>query len=118
MRRSAGLYLEDLLRAANYILNTTRDMSREEYFAHPDIPFAVERNFMIIGEALAQMKQHHPSVFAQIPDAQVIIRFRNVLVHVYASVDSRAVWSIIQSDLVAFRDGLDELLRLTSGSEA
>jgi uncharacterized protein with HEPN domain len=109
MPRSVSLYLEDILKATEYILRATNRLTKEEFFAHPDIPFAVERNFTIIGEALAQMRQHHPLVFAQIPDAPLIVGFRNILIHGYASIDPLAVWSAVQSDVEPLRNSVAEL---------
>lgn len=110
MPRSAALYLADILKCTAYVLRATTGISKQQFFDHPDLPFAVERNFTIIGEALAQMRKYHPLVFDQIPDAPLIVDFRNILIHAYASVDRDAVWSAIQSDVPPLEATVQTLL--------
>jgi uncharacterized protein with HEPN domain len=45
------------------------------------ISSAVEREFMIIGEALKQLSQRNPKLFASIGQGPEIIGFRNKLTH-------------------------------------
>ena len=58
---------------------------------------AVEREFEIIGEAMAQLAQLDPVLAARISGYQRIIAFRNVLIHGYADVDDRLVWDIVEN---------------------
>ena len=116
MPRSPELYLHDILDAAGYILRATDGMTQEEFSSHPDRPFAVERNFMIVGEALAQMRQHYPELFGQIPDAALIVAFRNRLVHAYSGIDPIAVWSVVQQDVRPLRIAVESLLRQSSSA--
>ena len=48
---------------------------------------AVERQFEIIGEALARLRKLDPEVCSAVTDAGRIIAFRNILIHGYADVD-------------------------------
>ena len=52
---------------------------------------AVERQFGVIGEALARLAKTDPAVAEQVADHRRIIAFRNILVHGYATVDDRIV---------------------------
>lgn len=104
MPRSLTLYLHDILRAADAILEFTSGMDRPAYDQSRLIQSAVERQFSIIGEALVQMRHHHPAAVQTIEDSGQIIGFRNVLVHNYATVDQDDVWSAVQSKLPALRE--------------
>jgi uncharacterized protein with HEPN domain len=64
---------------------------------------AVERKFEVIGEALVQLSKRDAAAAARIGEYQRIIAFRNILVHGYADVDDRLVWSIIESKLTTLR---------------
>ncbi len=70
----------------------------------------VERQLAIIGEALSQLRRIDPTIAGAIPELSRVVGFRNVLIHAYASVDSRIVWGIIEVDLDPLRRSLDALL--------
>jgi uncharacterized protein with HEPN domain len=55
---------------------------------------AVERKFEIIGEALGQFAKRDTSTAARIGEHRRIVAFRNILVHGYADVDDRLVWTL------------------------
>lgn len=71
---------------------------------------AVERQFEIIGEALAQLGRHDMALLARVEHHRQIIAFRNVLIHGYAEVDDALVWDVVQSRLEPLRQQMDELL--------
>jgi uncharacterized protein with HEPN domain len=62
---------------------------------------AVERQFEIIGKALAGLRRVESATAAHIPDLPWIIAFRNVLIHGYATIDARLVWGVVENDLGA-----------------
>jgi len=70
----------------------------------------VERQLAIVGEALSQLRRIDPATAGAIAELSRVVGFRNVLVHAYASVDSRIVWGIIESDLDSLRASLGALL--------
>jgi uncharacterized protein with HEPN domain len=104
MPRKLSLYLQDILNASDSILRFTDGMDKTAYENNLQVRFAVERCFTIVGEALAQMRQHYPEMMQQIEDSNKIVAFRNVLMHNYFSVDNDDVWSAVESKLPAFRD--------------
>ena len=71
---------------------------------------AVERQFGIVGEALARLAKDSPEITASIPDHAKIIAFRNILIHGYAAVDDRIVWGVIENYLAALKSKVEELL--------
>jgi uncharacterized protein with HEPN domain len=60
---------------------------------------AVERQLMIVGEALNRLKKVEPTAAASVTDSRRIIAFRNVLVHGYDIVRDEVVWGILETDL-------------------
>lgn len=58
---------------------------------------AVERQFMIIGEALREASKLDASLERRITNFRAIIDFRNVLVHGYATVFDAGVWDITET---------------------
>ncbi len=71
---------------------------------------AVERQFEIVGEALAQSSHRDPAIAREISEHAQIIAFRNVLIHGYAEVDSRLVWGIVTTKLSPLRREVAALL--------
>jgi len=85
-------------------------LSAEKYSTTELVHTAVERKFEIIGEALAQLAKHDPTLATRIPDLRDIIAFRNVLIHGYAVVEHARVWRIIESSLPGLRAAVSALL--------
>jgi uncharacterized protein with HEPN domain len=71
---------------------------------------AVERWFIVIGEALGRLERIDPEVAHQITDYRKIIGFRNVLVHGYDAIDDQIVWQTIQQYLPVLKGEVDQLL--------
>ena len=72
---------------------------------------AVERQFEIIGEALAQLLRLDPNLRSRISDAGRIIAFRNRLIHGYSSVADDVVWGILEANLSSLRDEVATLMK-------
>ena len=75
--------------------------------------WAVERQFMIVGEALSVLRRTDPILASRIPDLTRIIGFRNVLVHGYTGVDDTLVWGVIERELPPLLVALAGLLGAT-----
>jgi len=71
---------------------------------------AVEREFEIIGEALARLAKQDEGLASRIGEHRRIIAFRNILIHGYADVDDRLVWDIVETKLPALRREVAALL--------
>jgi uncharacterized protein with HEPN domain len=55
--RALPLLLDDIATAIRYILAFTEEMDSDQYEADMKTRYAVERNFEIIGEAVARISQ-------------------------------------------------------------
>jgi uncharacterized protein with HEPN domain len=82
----------------------------DDYLRDPMLRSAVERQLEIIGEALNALSRRDPETAGTIPELSRIVSFRNVLIHGYATVDSKLVWGVVDSRLPALRDTIDRLL--------
>lgn len=110
MRLEARKYLADIQVACNRIARFTQGKTFEDYRGDELLRSAVERQFGIVGEALARLAQDSPDVAAAIPDHPRIIGFRNILIHGYAAVDDRIVWGVIELHLGPLREAVADLL--------
>ena len=117
MQPEAGKLLEDIRQAADRIARYVADRPWEEYATNDFLRSAVERQFTIIGEALAQLTRRDPEVASRITAHRQIVDFRNVLTHVYDSVDDEVVWDAVVSKLPVLQCEVQALLVQAEGDE-
>jgi uncharacterized protein with HEPN domain len=86
MRLEAKKYLYDIQQAADLLAAFTEGKSFADYQGDAMLRAAVERQFEIIGEALAELARLDESLAAGISEYRRIIAFRNILIHGYAQV--------------------------------
>lgn len=67
--------------------------------------FLADCSVEIAGDALGQLRKLDPVLFAQIPGGDLIVGFRNVLAHGYATLDHRRVY-LVASTKVASLEAL------------
>lgn len=110
MRLEARKYLFDIQHAANLLAEFTAGKQFEDYAQGAMLRAAVEREFEIIGEALAQLARLDDALAGRISEHRRIIAFRNLLIHGYADIDDRLVWDIVETKLPTLRSEIAELL--------
>lgn len=110
MKPDAPALLWDAREAARDIARFTLGKRFDDYVANDMLRSAVERQFMIVGEALSQLRKIDPDVAAQISDLRAAVGLRNVLVHGYATVEDARVWEVVEVGLAKLVVELDALL--------
>ncbi len=110
MRLEAKKYLYDIQQAAARIGDFTAGKGFEQYRTDAMLCAAVERQFEILGEALAQLARLDDVLASRISERRRIIAFRNILIHGYADVDDRLVWDVVKTKLPVLRREVDALL--------
>ena len=109
MRLESRKYLDDMQRAANVLREFTAGRSFDQYRKDAMLRAAVERQFEIIGEAMARLARVDEAVAARISGYRRIIAFRNVLIHGYADVDDRLVWDVVETSLPTLVEEINTL---------
>jgi uncharacterized protein with HEPN domain len=71
---------------------------------------SVEREFILIGEALSRLSKTETGTFSSITNAKLIIDFRNLLAHDYGAIDDDSVYGLAFSDLIVLKAEVAELL--------
>lgn len=110
MQPEARKYLFDIRRAARLIEGFCSGRSFQDYVADDMLKSAVERQFGVVGEALARLEKTDSIVAEQVTDHRRIIAFRNILVHGYATMDDRIVWGVVETSLPGLINSVDALL--------
>lgn len=110
MQRSAAAYLADVVDACDAIETVLRDIDLAAYLSNRQVRSSVEREFMIVGEAVSSLGRLAPQLAAGVSHARLIVGFRNQLAHDYASIDDETVLAIAQHDVPVLRKECAALL--------
>lgn len=99
MQPEARRCLTDVIDAAAMLNVFTAEKTFPEYAADSLLRAATERQFGIIGEAIAKLSRIDQATVSRVSEYQRIISFRNILIHQYYSVDNMVVWGLLQTRL-------------------
>lgn len=100
--------LEAISQIEKYAIQGQTEFQRNEL-----IQVWVVHHLQIIGEAANSLSQKMVNQHSRVPWSQ-IIAFRNILVHEYFRVDLKAVWKIIERDLPALKNQVEDILNNTT----
>lgn len=109
MQLESKKLLYDISQAVEKITRFLNDKKWADYSSDELLKSAVERQFEIIGEALNKLSKIDNFTVNKIDDYQQIISFRNILIHGYADIDDRLVWSIVETKLPKLVEQLESL---------
>jgi uncharacterized protein with HEPN domain len=110
MQHDPRAFLWDVRESALAIQYFVADLNSSSYASNPMAQAACERKFEIIGEALNQLSKVDPVLASKISDLPQIIAFRNQLIHGYAKIKARTVWTVIEDSLPPLLKCVSELL--------
>lgn len=110
MRRSIEVLLSDALEAAQAIGDAVEGAALEEYLARRMLRSAVERELLIIGEALGAIDAGRGVARERITNLGRIVGLRNRLAHAYDVIDAEMVLSIATRDIPVLCGELREWL--------
>lgn len=79
MQRNAAAYLQDVIDACDAIVFALSGVAFDEYYVTRLLRSAVEREFTIIGEAVAVLSRLDPPLFSRLTHGRRIVDFRNQL---------------------------------------
>lgn len=111
MRPESPAYLWDAREAARRITEFIQGRTSADYDADILLQSAVERQFIIVGEALNRLDKIDADTAADVPHLRQIVGFRNILVHGYAEIRHDRVWDIAAHWLARLIESLDDLLK-------
>ena len=110
MSPSEPEYLQHILDEAVYLLQSSKEVSREQFLRDPTLRRAFVRSLEIIGEASKQVSAESR---AQLPslDWRGMAGMRDRLIHAYFGVDYELVWEVVRTKIPRLRDLLEGLLK-------
>ena len=110
MARDLSAYLQDIHDACIAIEEVMQGVTLEDYRRKRAVRPSVEREFIIIGEALRRINTLDENLFRSISNSRAIVDFINLLAHDYGAVDDDSVFGLVQSDLIVLKAEVKELL--------
>ena len=110
MPRDVRAYLSDIVDACRAIEAAVSGLDYSGYAQWRLVRSSVEREFIIIGEAVAALSHVSPRIFDAISKGRRIVDFRNQVPHEYPTVDDALVWAIVTNDAALLRKESTSLL--------
>ena len=106
--REWRFYLDDMIGFAEKVITYTDGLDQEGFIASGLNYDATVRNLELIGEAATNIPEEVRLQFPQVP-WRMVIATRNRLIHGYLGIDNDTLWSIIQSDVPALLEHLQQM---------
>jgi uncharacterized protein with HEPN domain len=91
-------HLWDLLEAARAIVHFCEGKALEDYRREELLRAAVEREFILVGEAARRLSEAFRTTHEGIPWRR-IVGLRNVLIHRYEEIDDELMWQRVQREI-------------------
>ncbi|MEO6080215.1 MAG: HepT-like ribonuclease domain-containing protein [Steroidobacteraceae bacterium] len=110
MSKQPDVYLELALRALERVPRFLAERTLHVYLKDEFCQAAVERQLEIAGDALGHIRKLSPELFARIPEGALIVAFRNVLAHGYATLDHERVYDAATSKVTTLAATIRNLL--------
>ena len=110
MQHDAKTFLHDVLVAIENIEKFLHGLNKQNYLDSDLVQSAVERQFIIIGEALNQLSRLQAMSATQIWQTAAIVAFRNQIVHGYRLVNSSRVYDIAKQNLAILKSEVQHFL--------
>lgn len=101
--------LQHIVEAADFVIEQTSQVNREEFMTNKLLYGAVVYYTMIIGEACYKLSKEFVNKYNDTPWSD-IAGMRHHIVHGYYKVDNRILWDIITKDIPALRDRVQRYL--------
>jgi uncharacterized protein with HEPN domain len=110
MSLSAYELLQHIRDEVNYILNTSNNLSFDDFSNNQTLIRAFSRSLEIIGEASKKIPKSFKSKHPDIPWRQ-IAGMRDKLIHDYFGIDLEIVWDVVQNRLPELNDQLKVIFK-------
>ncbi len=99
MRRVQCSLLRDIVESAEVICEETENKALSDYLRDRLLRDGVERHYITVGEAMAQLAKRSPDMAERFTDHQTVVGFRDVMIRYYRSIDNEKVWNHTVEDL-------------------
>jgi uncharacterized protein with HEPN domain len=102
-------YLNHILDECEFILDKSRELTREQFFQDETLKRAFVRSIEIIGEATKNISDNF-RIKNPDTDWKMIAGMRDVLIHSYFGVNYTIVWDVIKNHIPTLHNRIKEIL--------
>lgn len=106
--------LQDILNASKLCIDFTKGFTFDSFESDEKTTSAVLHQISIIGEATKRLSNELRSKESQVPWKKMA-GMRDILIHVYESIDYKQVWEVIQKDLPDLLKDISEIIKNRGG---
>ncbi len=110
MNLRAKSLLNDMLERAEYLVAFAGSHSLDGQLQDRLARSSIERELMVLGEALYQLHERFPDLAQQIDSWEDIIAMRHKLVHGYSKIAAERMIDVIENYLQPLIDQLNEMI--------
>lgn len=107
-KRDVRLYVADIMDSIRAVEEFTATIDYAFFFSDRKTYSATLREFIVIGEGIANIPEQLRERFPEIPWRQ-IKDFRNFIVHEYFGVDPEIVWDAVKKELPLLKSAITSL---------
>jgi uncharacterized protein with HEPN domain len=108
--KDARFYLEHIQDQTEYLIEASRDLSKDDFLKSQTLILAFERSLEIFGEAVGQLDASFKDDHTDIPWRK-IRGLRNIVTHVYWEVDYDIIWQVVTVEIPRLKQQVDDLLQ-------
>ena len=110
MSKSPEEYLKHILDELDYLLNSSKDVSQEQFMHDMTLQRAFSRSLEIIGEAAKNLPQDFTKNHKEV-EWKSIAGLRDRLIHHYFGVDYEIVWDVIRNEVPKLKIQIARILK-------
>ncbi|MBI4037857.1 DUF86 domain-containing protein [Candidatus Curtissbacteria bacterium] len=110
MSKSPEEYLKHILDELDYLLDSSKNVSQEQFMHDMTLQRAYSRSLEIVGEAAKNLPQDFTKDQSQV-DWKSIAGMRDRLIHHYFGVDYEIVWDVVKNEAPKLKEQITEILK-------
>ena len=110
MQPRAESYLRDVHDNASLIRRAAAGKTLADYESDIRLRHQIEREFMVIAEALVRFTRLEPALAEQITECRGYIGLRNILNHRYPEIHHPTMWNTIATEIPVLIREVEQLL--------
>ena len=114
MSHSGLEYLRHILSEADYLINRSKELSRDEFMRDETVRRAFVRSLEVIGEAAKQVPDELRSKYSYV-EWRAMAGMRDRLIHGYFGVDYDIVWDVVVNKVPAMRQQIARIIQSEGG---
>jgi len=103
-------YLQHILTEAEFLLEQSAHISKEDYLSSEVLRRAFVRSLEVMGEAAKNVPMEYKSLHPDL-EWRALAGTRDRLIHGYLGVNHVIIWDIVTKKIPALRSRIEELLR-------